>query len=260
MLRYNDLRAVLASHVAPYPAIFATIVGSRVYGCASPDSDYDVHGVHLLPAREVLGLGEVRETIEKKVHPPECLVEAEIVTRDLKKFVMLLLKGNGSILEDLYSPLVVFAGHTHEALCDLGRGCITKHLATHYQKMADNQQRGLTKRPVKSLLHRYRCLLMGIHVMRSGEIVFDLPNLAHLYAQPQVLDLVAYKLADENVLSRQEGDSHQSPLLRLEQMLEQEAAASSLPAAPSDETQKALEQLVIYTRLETLMPLYESTS
>ena len=48
----------------PYPLIFATISGAHLYGFPSPDSDYDLRGVHVLPVRDVVGLNEPRETIE----------------------------------------------------------------------------------------------------------------------------------------------------------------------------------------------------
>lgn len=40
----------------PYPLLFATISGGHLYGFPSPDSDYDLRGVHLLPLEEVVGL------------------------------------------------------------------------------------------------------------------------------------------------------------------------------------------------------------
>src|ERR1700679_3573149 len=50
---------------APYPLVFATISGAHLYGFPSPDSDYDLRGVHVLPLREVVGLQTGPETIEK---------------------------------------------------------------------------------------------------------------------------------------------------------------------------------------------------
>ena len=46
----------------PYPLIFVTISGAHLYGFPSPDSDYDLRGVHVLPARQVVGLEVGRET------------------------------------------------------------------------------------------------------------------------------------------------------------------------------------------------------
>jgi len=50
--------------VQPYPLVFATVSGAHLYGFPSPDSDYDLRGVHVLPLRAVLGLEEREETIE----------------------------------------------------------------------------------------------------------------------------------------------------------------------------------------------------
>ena len=33
----------------PYPMLFATVSGAHLYGFPSPDSDYDLRGVHILP-------------------------------------------------------------------------------------------------------------------------------------------------------------------------------------------------------------------
>src|SRR5437899_983469 len=49
----------------PYPLLFVTISGAHLYGFPSPDSDFDLRGVHLLPLSEVVGLEEGHETIEK---------------------------------------------------------------------------------------------------------------------------------------------------------------------------------------------------
>ena len=48
----------------PYPLLFMTISGAHLYGFPSPDSDYDLRGVHILPLKEVIGLDTGRETIE----------------------------------------------------------------------------------------------------------------------------------------------------------------------------------------------------
>jgi predicted nucleotidyltransferase len=60
----TDPRLISEINAQPYPLVFVTISGAHLYGFASPDSDYDLRGVHLLPAKEVLGLNTTRDTIE----------------------------------------------------------------------------------------------------------------------------------------------------------------------------------------------------
>ena len=48
----------------PYPLLFATISGAHLYGFPSPDSDYDLRGVHVLPLEKLLGLEVKHETVE----------------------------------------------------------------------------------------------------------------------------------------------------------------------------------------------------
>src|ERR1700691_4201713 len=49
----------------PYPLLFVTISGAHLYGFPSPDSDFDLRGVHLLPLTDVVGLKTGQETVEK---------------------------------------------------------------------------------------------------------------------------------------------------------------------------------------------------
>ncbi len=48
----SDLPPVLATIAAaqPYPLVFATVSGAHLYGFPSIDSDFDLRGVHVLPA------------------------------------------------------------------------------------------------------------------------------------------------------------------------------------------------------------------
>ena len=148
----NDprLQRLLQSH--PYPLIFATISGAHLYGFPSPDSDFDLRGVHVLPLKEIVGLRIGPETIEKSgVHDG---LEIDLVTHDAKKFFSLLLKKNGYVLEQLFSPLIVRTTPEHEelkAICAFkpgksdsipfpaARGVITKHHSHHYFGFAETQ-------------------------------------------------------------------------------------------------------------------------
>src|SRR3954454_10796938 len=93
--------------------IFATISGAHLYGFASPDSDVDLRGAFLLPARDLLGLRPSPETvtIEDKTS-----IDLDWVAHDIRKFARMMVSHNGYVLEQLFSPLVVLSTPAFEEL------------------------------------------------------------------------------------------------------------------------------------------------
>lgn len=163
----------LLQHVRshPYPLLFATISGAHLYGFPSADSDFDLRGIHLLPLDTVVGLDEGDQTVEKE--GVDDGLEIDLVTHDASKFFTLMLKRNGYVLEQVFSPLVVFTTSEHEELKSIAARCITKHHARHYLGFAATQWKLFGKESpprVKPLLYVFRVLLTGIHLMRTGEV------------------------------------------------------------------------------------------
>src|SRR6266478_461289 len=123
----------------PYPLLFVTISGAHLYGFPSPDSDFDLRGVHVLPPEEVVGLENGPETVEKSgIYDG---LEIDLVTHDARKFFGLLLKKNGYVLEQVLSPLVVHTSADHAELKRIAGDCITRHHAHHYLGFAETQWR-----------------------------------------------------------------------------------------------------------------------
>ena len=114
----------------PYPLLFATISGAHLYGFPSPDSDVDLRGSHLLPLREVLGLLRADET--REISGIHAGIEVDLVSHDAGKYLGLLTKNNGYILEQVFSPLVVMGEEFLAELRPLTRRCITRHHYHHY--------------------------------------------------------------------------------------------------------------------------------
>jgi len=219
----------VSSH--PYPLVFSTISGAHLYGFPSPDSDYDVRGVHVLPASEVLGLICGKETIEVMLDGPP---EVDLVTHDAAKFFRLLLKRNGYVLEQVLSPLVVSTTPEHEELRHLARRCITRHHAHHYLGFSENQWHLFEKeqvRRLKPLLYVFRVLLTGIHLMRTGEVEANLVHLNDSFALPYLRELIARKV--EGVERQTIGDADiaffTAEYSRLREMLTVEAERTRLP-------------------------------
>src|SRR5437868_11813102 len=192
----------------PYPLLFATISGAHLYGFPSPDSDYDLRAAHVLPLDAIAGL-EVRDETVQDERVIDGL-EMDFVTHDVKKFFGLLLKKNGYVLEQLYSPLVVHTTPEHEELKAVARGCITRHHQHHYLGFAETQWRLFDKerpRRVKPLLYVYRVLLTGIHLMRTGEVEANLLTLNKEFRLPYIPDLVARKLSGAEKSKLEDADT-----------------------------------------------------
>ncbi len=228
------LRDAVASH--RYPLLFATLSGAHLYGFASPDSDYDLRGVHILPVREVLRLEQPPETIE--VSETSHGIELDLVTHDARKFFLMLLKRNGYVLEQLFSPLVLHALPEHRELQQIARGCITRRHAHHYLGFAETQWSLFEKeepRRVKPLLYTYRVLLTGIHLMRTGEIEANLVTLNEIFGLRGIPELIERKRAgsEQAILGGAEVETHRLEFERLRAQLEDERDRSSLPDAPS---------------------------
>ncbi|MFE5968792.1 DNA polymerase beta superfamily protein [Streptomyces sp. NPDC056463] len=192
-----DLSAVVAEQ--PDPLVFATVSGAHLYGFPSRDSDVDLRGAHRLPVESLIGLREPEETRSRMWDRDG--VEMDLVTHDVRKFVRLMLRRNGYVLEQLLSPLVVHTSDAHAELISLAPRVLTGHHAHHYRGFAGTQWRLFEKtEELKPLLYTVRALLTGIHLMRSGEIQAHLPTLLGEVgeAPAYVAELIEAKAAAEH--------------------------------------------------------------
>lgn len=238
----------------PYPLLFATISGAHLYGFPSPDSDFDLRGAHVLSLDKVVGLEARDETVQDSSIIEG--LEMDIVSHDVRKFFKLLLKKNGYVLEQLFSPLIVHTTPGHAELKNLARGCITKHHSHHYFGFAETQWKLFLKESphrAKPLLYVYRVLLTGIHLMRTGEVEANLVTLNQEFQLPYIAELVARKLAGPEKSKLDEAGTafHESEYQRLRVALQAAHDASTLPELPSDETREALNNLLVRVRLKT---------
>lgn len=243
---------LLAVKEHPYALLFATISGAHLYGFPSPDSDYDLRGVHILPAEEVMGLFPDRETIELSKKKD---IELDLVTHDVQKFFRLLLKANGYVLEQLYSPLVVHTTPEHEEVKWIAKSCITRHHAHHYFGFAENRWRLFQKEEpprVKPLLYVFRVLLTGIYLMKTGTVEANLNQLNEDYKLAYLPELIERKTrgTERQILEQSEVAFYANEYDRLRKWLEDEANQTRLPE--SQTTKAALNDLLLQVRLKTV--------
>jgi uncharacterized protein len=235
----------------PYPLLFATVSGAHLYGFPSPDSDYDLRGVHILPVKEVVGLDVGRETIEVAEFRGE--LELDLVTHDVKKFFAMLLKKNGYVLEQLYSPLIVHTTPEHEELKVIARQCITCYHVYHYLGFAQTQWRLFSKQnppKIKPLLYIYRVLLTGIYLMQTGTVEANLIELNKVFNLTYLPDLIASKIAgaEKSILTNIDLIFHEQEYECLCMELKKAGENSTLPETPS--CKEALNDLLVRLRLK----------
>jgi uncharacterized protein len=246
---------LLIVQAQPHPLLFATVSGAHLYGFPSPDSDYDLRGVHILPLTAIAGLREPKETIESDRVVDG--LEIDLVTHDVGKFMHLLLRRNGYVLEQLLSPLIVHTTPAHDELRALAPACITRYHAHHYLGFARTQWDMFQKETpprVKPLLYVYRVLLTGIHLMRTGQVEANLVTLNEHFRLPYLPDLIARKLsgAEQGTLTDADRAFHAGEYARLVADLESARDASALPNNPT--AHDALHDLLLRVRGVTAMP------
>ena len=245
-----QLSEAVSAH--PFPLVFATISGAHLYGFPSPDSDWDLRGVHVLPLPQVLGLEAGEET--HSLEHDDGTVELDLVTHDARKFARLLLSRNGYVLEQLLSPLVVHTTPAHAELVALAPGTLTWHHSHHYLGFTRNQWRLLEgeERPrVKPLLYAFRTVLTGLYLMRTGEVEANLEALNAAARLPFLTELMALKREGrEGEPLREPPATYQAEHLRLVRELEEARQTTHLADTVPPEVARAVSDWVVRVRLE----------
>ncbi|KUN84363.1 nucleotidyltransferase [Streptomyces bungoensis] len=241
-----DLTPVISEQ--PDPLLFATVSGAHLYGFPSQDSDLDLRGAHLLPVADLVGLREPEETRSRAW--VRFGVEMDLVTHDVRKFVRLMLRRNGYVLEQLLSPLVAHTTEEHRELAALAPGVLTSHHAHHYRGFAVTQWRLFEKTgELKPLLYTFRVLLTGIHLMRSGEVQAHLPTLLDQVDAPSYLpELIAAKAEREHGPADVGHARVAADVEHLHTVLDDAQSASPLPDAHT--AHDALHDFVVRVRLD----------
>ncbi len=81
--------------------LYACESGSRAWGFASPDSDYDIRFIYAHPESEYLKVHSLKDTIEIPIHD-----DLDPGGWEVRKALSLLRKSNGALSEWLHSPIV----------------------------------------------------------------------------------------------------------------------------------------------------------
>ncbi len=164
-----------------------------------------------------------------------------------------MLKRNGYVLEQLFSPLIVYTTPEFAELKAIAPGCITRHHAHHYLGFAATQWKLFEKESpprVKPLLYTFRVLLTGIHLMKTGEVEANVCVLNESTKLSYLQELVHRKQtgAEQGVLDSADMNFYRSEYERLTIQLERSFEQSHLPDAPT--SRDALNDLLVRLRLK----------
>lgn len=238
---FDALRAAAQPQIRS--SVFITISGAHLYGFPSPDSDFDLRGAHIGEISDVFGLFAKTQTLEFEMDVAG--LEVEIVSHEITKYLRLLMKPNGYVLEQIYSPLVVWSTPEHEELKALASGSICRGLYHHYRGFLFSIRKLIEKeeaKKVKRILYLYRVLLTGTHVLKTGVLEANLNTLNEYFRLESIPQLIACKQLEWSLLP-DDPQKYWDELAQLETEMTRAYEASTLPESPSN-LQKLSEFLV----------------
>ena len=126
-----------------FSPLFVTVSGAHIYGFPSHDSDVDLRGCHQLALEQVVGLAQPPQTIDRA--GVEDGTDVDIVSHEIAKYFGLLVKNNGYVLEQIFSPLVITGQSFLDQLKPVAARRITKFHYHHYRGLYRTKRRLIEK-------------------------------------------------------------------------------------------------------------------
>ncbi|MCO1577063.1 nucleotidyltransferase domain-containing protein [Crossiella sp. SN42] len=152
--------------------ILSTVVGSRAYGLAGPDSDLDRRGVYVAPTELFWGLMKPPDSVEGP--------EPERLSWEVEHFCLLALKANPTVLDVLASGQVERCGTAGAELRALLPAFLSLRAVKTFRKATEQQflraQASMAEGgdpKWKQIMHGLRLLLVCEHLVRTGELSID---------------------------------------------------------------------------------------
>ncbi len=149
--------------------VWAVESGSRAWGFASKDSDYDIRCIHIGKLDSYLGLNPLSLQINLTKD------NLDLESWDIKKFAELCLKSNPQIAEWLRSPIVYIDSPIREKFKKyFDEGCSLEFLRQHYIRMAKqnyNKYMGIgMSHSCKKYLYVLRGIACNIYIEKENKL------------------------------------------------------------------------------------------
>ena len=230
-------RTFLQKHLLDGRVLVCAVTGSHFYGFPAPDSDLDLKGIYAAPLQAILGLHPAPESVD--MIEQEQGLECDLTLNELSLALKLLVKGNGNMIERVFSPFQLVEGKELHELRGLAHCYLSQRVHHHYKGFFQNVQQMYVKegkRSLKKMLYLYRIAMTAGHLLQSGEVIGDLTQLAPAYGFTEILPFVeAYSIGSErDVLSTRDDEQLMERLPALEDFMQQSLEKSCLPPEPRD--------------------------
>jgi predicted nucleotidyltransferase len=247
----NLARQFLDTHGPPDEVLQVGITGAHIYGFASPDSDIDMKGIHIVPTEQLLTLKpEARPFDRLEVYQG---TECDLTTNEVAQALAMLLQGNGNVLERILSPLQLVDNEDFRQLAQLAVASVHRGFHKHYLGYFRGMQREhLLRGRAKTALYTYRVALTGTHLLATGELVIDVRPLASEAGFGNVAELVAFKASasEKETIPPELDRKVREDWKRLQEKLDLAHAECTLPEeAPNHQV---VEQWLLKLRLDRL--------
>ena len=148
--------------------LFACESGSRAWGFASPDSDFDVRFIYIKPLDWYLSVSEKKDSID--------IMDGDFdaVGWELKKQLKLMIKSNIPALEHLFSP-IIYKGNELliNEMREIGLECFSPIKSMfHYLSMSKKYEEKLHNENVKlkDLFYALRTSLAGKWILENNSL------------------------------------------------------------------------------------------
>ena len=226
--------------------LYAVESGSRAWGFASPDSDYDVRFVYVRSAVDYLRLDEPRDVIEWQLD--EVL---DINGWDLKKVLVSFAKGNATLFEWSGSPIVYRTNDDWKRIKEVGNRYFSEKSAVyHYYGTANKTFKeylcGENVR-YKKYFYALRPLLAARYIEEYHSVppvLFD--DLMKMEINPELREGIEYLLEVKKVTTEREENPH-IPVIRqfIETEIERQKAIADSMADDHNKNWSALNDIFL---------------
>lgn len=138
--------------------IMAVESGSRAWGMASKDSDYDVRFVYTYPIEKYLSIFGAKDSINRVFED----INADFVGFDVRKFVSMLSASNPTVIEWLNSDILYYGeqNKVFKEWANLKFNAIS--LFHHYKSMCKQNYKEYIEQNKKVTLKKYLYVMRGL--------------------------------------------------------------------------------------------------